>query len=53
MAGATGIEPVSTVLETDVLPLDQAPKLDCLFILPYQFLKSNSKMHKKMILLYK
>ena len=50
MAGATGIEPVSTVLETDVLPLDQAPKLDCFFILPYQFLKSNSKMHKKMIL---
>ena len=31
MAGATGIEPVSTVLETDVLPLDQAPKLNCLF----------------------
>ena len=52
MAGATGIEPVSTVLETDVLPLDQAPKLNCLFILPYQFLKSNSKIHKKMILLY-
>ena len=43
MAGATGIEPVSTVLETDVLPLDQAPKLNCLFILPYQFLKSNSR----------
>ena len=27
LAGAAGIEPASTVLETDVLPLDQAPKL--------------------------
>lgn len=32
LAGAAGIEPASTVLETDALPLNQAPMLvACLY----------------------
>ena len=29
MAGAAGIEPASTVLETDALPLNHAPMVTC------------------------